>query len=125
MREIKFRAWDKERKLMREPAAIGVKGGISWVKGTDFGYDGNGASFELMQFTGLRDKDGNDIYEGDIVRQDLIDGSELGQVVYTNNARFVWVHLSEGEGHGYGFDALDWGRREVIGNVHENPELLK
>jgi len=45
MRPIKFRAWDKERKLMRDVISVGLQGGVSWVKGEDYGYDGNGENY--------------------------------------------------------------------------------
>ena len=73
MREIKFRAWDKSRNLMHSPGLI-----------TPFRIDLNGgiwceeeymcqADFVIMEFTGLEDGNGKEIYEGDIIQMDYKD----------------------------------------------------
>lgn len=96
-----------------------------------------GGRFQLIQFTGLVDKNGKEIYEGDI----LNDGGSIGQVIYVNGMLFFWD-----KGHktyeefarsdvntyeecratigGYA-DHNKLTQAEVIGNVFENPELLK
>ena len=71
MREIKFRAWDKELKEMFYPSSISWKNKIMWVCGSHgknkLEYEIEKPRTELMQFTGLLDKNGKEIYEGDIV----------------------------------------------------------
>ena len=59
MREIKFRAWDKEDKFMTDPFFLGS------LNAGD-GYD---QDWKVMQFTGLKDKNKKDIYDGDILKQ--------------------------------------------------------
>lgn len=98
-REIKFRAWDKENKKMKYNI-IGI---------------------ELMQYTGLRDKNGKEIYEGDIVK---ITGSkeiDIGKVIYEYNGFIVDVMNMD---RFYGRVHLLEKFTEVIGNVTDNPELL-
>ena len=109
-RLIKFRAWDKEIKVMR-----------SWVQersgNQPLGHFFTRQDYELMQFTGLLDKNGKEIYEGDIMKTPYGNYAvefDIGQFQYEN-----FDHYGvNGEG-----PCLDEG--EIIGNIHENPELLK
>ena len=73
----------------------------------------------LMQFTGLQDKNGVDIYEGDV----LSIRGWLGEVYYKNvNGRFDVKELNEGP---HGALAHKFSHGEIIGNIHSNPELLE
>ena len=85
----------------------------------------------LMEFTGLKDKNGKEIYEGDIVEyrdfhtsQMSGDGDEfinIGVVEWDNdNAMFCVSNR-----HEIDMEDFDWSECEVIGNIYENPELLK
>lgn len=120
MREIKFRAWDKVNLRMIFPAMPTLGGAIEW-KG---GYDVAGKDYIFMQFTGLCDKNGLMVYEGDILRRpqsQIPYGPNLGTVRFI---RTTWI----------GFFLTDDKEStlvsvpeqcEVIGNIFENPELLK
>ncbi len=87
------------------------------------GYDLAPDEVELMQFTGLRDKDGRDIYEGDIVRisWETDDGertSTVGVVDFGDGSFYVKTSW----GGCYRWTDYDV---EVLGNVHQNPGLLE
>jgi uncharacterized phage protein (TIGR01671 family) len=69
----------------------------------------------LMQYTGLKDKNGVEIYEGDIVRFLDIDGVDS----------VTEVEFREGGFYPFAPDFIHWCNVEVIGNIYENPELLE
>ena len=72
------------------------------------------------QYTGMKDKNGERIFEGDILRIVLTDGHEDGPIVWSDiDARY---HFESPDGCSYGI--CEWNDLEVIGNIHDNPELL-
>ena len=138
MREIKFRAWHKDERLMCDVDTlnindgaflIGVKpeedylvdGGKTWVIAPENGRYCGIDEIELMQFAGLKDSSGVDIYEGDIVRVTMVGGFEDFIIKYSGDkARFALI--DEFGGDGWGFD--DSNEYLIIGNIHENKDLL-
>lgn len=115
MRLIKFRAWDIKRKQMFFPSSISWKDDLMWC-GDVLGenrYETAIEKSEVMQFTGLKDKNGREIWEGDIIKFRY---PETGDV-RTAEVKFIT-----------GCFVPDVWRNEtpeVIGNIYENPELLK
>ncbi|MCL4431889.1 MAG: YopX family protein [Epsilonproteobacteria bacterium] len=113
MREIKFRAWDKVREEMAEVTNLDFNPVIvSLSTGTGREKD----EFELMQYTGLKDKNGIEIYEGDILRD--YDNELIGVVSFQDGAFIVsWENEF--------CNTFEWSSESVIGNIYENPELLE
>lgn len=109
MREIKFRAWDKFDGEMLTPGQSEIFRLMMLVEQGVKEKD----RFILMQYTGLKDKNGKEIYEGDICQQSFT-GYEKGQ-----------VSISPTQGVMVGLRPIWPANVEVIGNIYENPELLK
>jgi len=130
MREIKFRAWDKKRKVIVNPDKFYLDINYIYVNNKDgSGYWIKEDDYVLMQYTGLKDKNNKEIYEGDIVKiiysmswmkiPEII----VEQVKLVNGAfmPFYWLRKDED----YEIDYLvNLATVEVVGNVFENPELL-
>lgn len=123
MRKIKFRAWDKENKKMFIPEGISNSG---WVS-TSFSNDDwwNPETFELMQYTGLKDKNGKEIYEGDIVRCGTSKEAEDAEIVFKEQS-FLCKYLPEAPSEDEQiYDHMeDYEYYEIIGNIYENPDMI-
>ena len=132
-REIKFRLWDHNTDTMMIPDNFEfLDGEIGWIEavreaGPQSGIDGYPGQFDVMQYTDLRDKNGREIYEGDIVK--------MHQVVLSPDDKIGWVEYTAQYGYSIRFGnrrcrQSDWAndegaKYEVIGNIWENPELLE
>ena len=119
MRELKFRVWSEEDKEYRTDCDVfklfhGKTGCPATI------YSDEGDRFDIEQYTGLKDKNGKPIYDGDIVD----DG-------YSNICEIRWREKCAGfkavnENDGYATNVWFVSKYgEVIGNIHENPELLE
>ena len=126
MREIKFRCWDKGRNcwLNEMDTYQQVVNQARWNPEA-------GEYYVLMQYTGLHDKNGKLIYEGDIVKYKIpvhYDEQEKKEVIkkvrYTGGAFFP-VLFMEYEFHDFDDKPLTITDVEIIGNIYENPELLE
>lgn len=126
MREYKFRAWDNENNQMLDVQELNFEdcfyGGEMQIKTTMYNDYFDCREMPLMQYTGLHDKDGKEIYEGDILQIDI----EKAWVMW--NERYGYFELVPiGD---YYFDspvigeAIEYTDSELIGNIYENKELL-
>lgn len=144
MREIKFRAWDSDKKemiylednttrnnsVMECQIVFDELGHYVSVR-----YYGEDSWFEikntkLMQYTGLKDKNGKEIFEGDIVK----DKSFIGVIEYRDNIASFIVKINDSTLECLHWSPLNEGNinrpanleyTEVIGNIYDNPELLE
>lgn len=137
---IKFRAWDKTDGKMVDLATSNLDAfGVCLfhdlcIKGkTTFKNAEEVHEYEVMQFTGLHDKNGREIYEGDVLRDAEWGMRNEGVFFNTEKGAFYawWRYDKPKSGQrkdvfsgGY-FDAERASHGEVIGNIYENPELLK
>ncbi len=128
MRDIKFRVWDNERNAMLNSKSVDIdffEGKIEITSDTiryDEVYTDEIKDFELMQYTGVKDKNNKEIYEGDIITITLDTGNAITGSVGMNNGQWsikcydryyplvsIWYEMQP----------------EVIGNIYENSELLE
>ena len=118
MRAIKFRVWNPNANKfvaysgvnempLHEAGALTLKVPV----------------YEILQYTGLKDKSGVEIYEGDILRDPILGESEICEVGWIDGCFVTRCYDDE---HGLQYDSLRkrGDLMEVIGNIHENPELL-
>lgn len=127
MREIKFRAWIKDYEVMVTVDFIDfIEGEITIIDHEGIQRIFTLSEVELMQYTGLKDKNGVEIYERDILSTDL-DRPYL--IVEFRNGAFMFQCHDNGKDY-YDFMATTGENsnftkyHEVIGNIYENPELL-
>ena len=137
MREIKFRAWHKGKKIMGKVLGIDIlhkeiffsNGDVDYCEISDFKY------IELMQYTGLKDKNGKEIYEGDIVEFDDYDRKSnylknVAVVVREDNVNTLALQKFKYDNTEFTNRYMDYienifENSKVIGNIYENPELIK
>lgn len=125
MREIKFRAWDGKKMLINPRFEFFNHG----RNGRPVMMADEHENVEIMQFTGLLDKNGKEIYEGDILTNAIEETIvSVSWDVTGANWKFNEHKIFMDDGVGRGKWNLDMGYAkncEVIGNIYENPELLK
>ena len=141
-REINFRAWAIVEKKMCQVTTLTDKGaflvgiepeadqilmdGKYIVRGCDNGRFLNNDEFELMQFTGLLDKNGKEIFEGDIIQHYDPNWGYGGKYDKINDG-YIYSEISFEDGCFCLKDSVElynYKEYEVIGNIYSNPELL-
>ena len=129
MREIKFRAWDKkEKRMCSRVISIALSDDdlpsitTLYVSPTETSLKGNSTDFILLQYTSLKDSKGIEIYEGDIINYDnkSFHNGLNGVVKWSGSGFYISDYIPL-------FALVEKFNTdiEIIGNIYENPELLK
>lgn len=120
MRKIKFRAWDKQNKNMEKVDLLGSN--VLHIKNSEWE---NTEDFEVMQYTGLKDDNSLEIFEGDIIKENGWDG--IFYLIIEKGCKFIAKKIGDHNGDIFtkrdiDLDAVLWP--VIVGNEYDNPELL-
>jgi len=131
MREIKFRAWDKYEKRYRYFTLKDLVNDLGFDYGMECDLVGLSNEVNYEQFTGLLDKNGKEIYEGDVLcglfgtaGRGALRRKEKPFLFLIAYYRCSFVEHRIGDTGNYRYYP-NWNECEVIGNIYENPDLLE
>jgi uncharacterized phage protein (TIGR01671 family) len=129
-REIKFKAWDNHGKkfIENEFAMSWCNGKVINIVGVSYNKHEEDDPYEdvtFCQYTGLLDKNGKEIYEGDVIAKMISIGIDEPKILHKGEVVFHYGGFCM-EYEGYYFPlSRQHGGCEIIGNIYENPDLLK
>lgn len=118
MREIKFRAWDTANKKWAFNG-FNLLGEVMMFDLLKNYRLENHTEFTIEQYTGLKDASGTEIYEGDVLRADWPDSP----IVVVSWRKELCTFISRDDRGWY--KPTSWSRCLIIGNIHDNPELVE
>ncbi len=131
MREIKFRVWDKNVHDYQGENIVGKIIPWDYVVDSDYLKDSLNGDYPLMQYTGLKDKNGKEIYEGDVCK--YYKHKPIGDEAFCDDST-KWekieligeIEYNKKMTLAFSVGGTRWFKDiEVIGNIYENPELIK
>ena len=118
-REIKFRAWDKHHNSME------YINDLYWFEENGI-HDFNDDNYIFMENTGLKDRNGKEIYDSDIVKVTWGSGKIVFyEVKYCGSLGYHYLRDTKNKEDDDIICIYDYSQMDVIGNVFDNPELLK
>ena len=127
-RGIKFRIWDTENKEMLKVQELDFEptfyGGRIAIRPDQYNDYFDTEDMILMQYTGLHDKNGKEIYEGDILRF-----NEVDTAIVEWNEKYAYFMVRPIQDYYFDSDvlghAIEYNNAEIIGNIYENEDLLE
>jgi len=123
-REIKFRAWDKVARRIMTVDMLRIIGNCGYQQiglvAEDLDYIRHPENVELMQYTGLKDKNGKEIYESDILNNGDIGSTNW---IVTWNEKGFYSYCDDEVCEDSPMSHLE--HLEIIGNIYENPNIIK
>lgn len=128
MRDIKFRIWDTENNEMLKVQELDFEptfyGGRIAIRPDQYNDYFDTEDMILMQYTGLHDKNGKEIYEGDILRF-----NEVDTAIVEWNEKYAYFMVRPIQDYYFDSDvlghAIEYNNAEIIGNIYENEDLLE
>ena len=118
MREIKFRGWDEKNKEMVDNINLLFSNRLN-----DCFEEYEECGLKIMQYTGLKDKNGKEIYEGDVLYHPM-QGKRVVYYPFTERVASYGLRMIEGKVR-IASTLREGFLYEIIGNIHENPKLLE
>ena len=126
MRQLKFRVWNNEAMVYPKVVEIGINN-INGLTSVSYQLNGGGyctsstPSSYVMQFTGLLDKQGKEIYEGDLIKDS--DSDFIGEVIFDESTLCFTTKFQDNDLWGFVPRNGKDNHCEIIGNIYEHPEL--
>lgn len=138
MKEDKFKVWDKKNKIMHVDGEyyISLDGLIMSFEHHEYEDYMEICDWELIRYTGKKDKNGKEIYEGDIIYKELLSPDDMAcgfygaiGVVEEDPCGMGWAITAVDEGDKSFYDRMganfSFNEIEIRGNKYENPELIE